>query len=252
MTAQHNHASPLAASVTLLSFGLLLGSPSSCSKPIPPAADNREVSPSAVSASPIGPLVGSSSVSAHTTHDPESSVLPADTGTTPTMAPAETESAPPLLDAHDNPLPQTEERPELSPSFERRLKLLVDAIAHNTPESALPAFFPKLAYVQVKAIKDPGSDWERRLVAAFRRNIAEYHRHLGPNAETVTFVRLDLPEAKVKWIKPGVEGNRVGYYRVTRAKLVVAKGDGREVVLELTSLISWRGEWYVVHLHGFE
>jgi hypothetical protein len=53
-------------------------------------------------------------------------------------------------------------------------------------------------------------------------------------------------------MKPGREGNKVGYYRVLRSKLRFTLPNGKERPLELTSLISWRGEWYVVHLHGFD
>ena len=53
-------------------------------------------------------------------------------------------------------------------------------------------------------------------------------------------------------MKPNSEGNRIGYYRVLRSRLKVNKPDGSEVALEITSMISWRGEWYVVHLHGFK
>jgi hypothetical protein len=53
-------------------------------------------------------------------------------------------------------------------------------------------------------------------------------------------------------MKPHSEGNKVGYFRVLRSKLLLGKPDGSELGLEVTSMISWRGEWYVVHLHGFE
>jgi hypothetical protein len=53
-------------------------------------------------------------------------------------------------------------------------------------------------------------------------------------------------------MKPGKEGNRLGYFRVLRSTLRFRLVNGTERAFELTSLISWRGEWYVVHLHGFE
>jgi hypothetical protein len=53
-------------------------------------------------------------------------------------------------------------------------------------------------------------------------------------------------------MKPGREGNAVGYYRALRSRLVVGTDEHARVPLEITSLISWRGEWYVVHLHGFK
>ena len=53
-------------------------------------------------------------------------------------------------------------------------------------------------------------------------------------------------------MKPGKEGNRLGYFRVLRSRLRFRLASGKERSFELTSLISWRGEWYVVHLHGFQ
>jgi hypothetical protein len=53
-------------------------------------------------------------------------------------------------------------------------------------------------------------------------------------------------------MKPHSEGNRIGYWRSTRNQLSYVDGKGKARTLEVTSLISWRGEWYVVHLHGFE
>lgn len=161
--------------------------------------------------------------------------------------------SPELYDDAGHVLPQTEDKPTAaSPSLNHRLTLLVRAIAEDNPELALPSFFPVEAYAQVKAIEKPERDWKRRLVAAFERNIHEYHRQLGADASQVQLARLEVPEAKIKWMKPGSEGNRVGYYRVVRSKLVVTKRNGRETALEVTSMISWRGQWYVVHLHGFE
>ena len=128
----------------------------------------------------------------------------------------------------------------------------MDAIRSDRPELALPAFFPVVAYQQVKAIAQPERDWEHRLVGAFKRNIAEYHKRLGPEPQAVTLLGIDVPEAQAKFMKPGSEGNRIGYHRVLRSKLRLAKADGTELPLEITSMISWRGEWYVVHLHGFK
>ncbi len=48
------------------------------------------------------------------------------------------------------------------------------------------------------------------------------------------------------------EGNAIGYHRVKRAHLVFRDGAGKERKLEITAMISWRGHWHVVHLHGFK
>jgi hypothetical protein len=162
------------------------------------------------------------------------------------------ELAPALLAADGTPLPQTRERPETSSAgFQRRLERLVDAIANDDPERALPAFFPRVAYQLVKAIPDPGRDWDTRLVRAFRRDIHDYHRLLGPDAAGARLAGIVLKDRAVRWMDPGAEGNRLGYYRVTRSSVQLRLANGATRELELTSLISWRGAWYVVHLHGF-
>jgi hypothetical protein len=104
----------------------------------------------------------------------------------------------------------------------------------------------------VKAVAQPARDWEARLVRAFERNIHEYHRALGADAAHAKFVGISVNEAAARFMKPGSEGNRLGYYRVLRSRLDFERADGKRQNFELTSLISWRGEWYVVHLHGFE
>ena len=103
----------------------------------------------------------------------------------------------------------------------------------------------------VKAIPNPGRDWDERLVRAFRRDIHAYHEQLGPDAAGARLEALVVNERAVRWMDPGSEGNRLGYHRVTRSRLQLRLPHGALQTLELTSLISWRGAWYVVHLHGF-
>jgi hypothetical protein len=167
--------------------------------------------------------------------------------------PAPSAAASPLLGPDDAPLPQTEDKPSTSSAaFRKNVELVAAAILSGDPTPAHRAFFPLVAYRQVKAIADPARDYERRLLASFDRDVREYHRVLGKDPSGVTFAGIDVPEARVEWMKPGREGNKVGYYRVLRSKLRFTLASGREKSFELTSLISWRGEWYVVHLHGFD
>jgi hypothetical protein len=159
----------------------------------------------------------------------------------------------PLLDDAGHPLPQTDTRPSTkTQTFEPRMRLLAHAIASGDFDSALPAFFPAVAYAQVKDIPQPEKDWRARLVAAFKRDLAEYRKKLGPDAAKAILVGLDVPEASARFMKPGSEGNRIGYYRVLRSKLVFRVPSGEEQSFAVTSMISWRGEWYVVHLKGFK
>jgi hypothetical protein len=229
-------------------FTLALGSFACARGGAPSPSASRAAAPHSSTPIPASaPPPASSSAAAADSAAPAASIAPA--ASAASLAPV-----PPALFAESGePLPQTDARPSAdSPHFRRNLELVVAAIANDDPARALPAFFPVVAYTQVKAIERPERDWKQRLIAAFERDIHEYHRALGPDAKGAVLARVEVPEAKVKWMKPGAEGNRVGYFRVLRSKLTLALDGGRERALEVTSLISWRGEWYVVHLSGFD
>lgn len=163
------------------------------------------------------------------------------------------ENTPKLLDESGKALDQTKDEPAVdSPAFKKRLDLLWRAIVADDPSIAEPAFFPVVAYEKVKDIEKPKGDWKHRLMKNFHRDIHAYHDKLGSEANAYELVGLDVDAKRVKWMEPGKEGNKLGYYRVTRSKLRYKDPSGSEKSLELTSLISWRGEWFVVHLHGFK
>ena len=147
-------------------------------------------------------------------------------------------------------LPQTRARPEPSGDpFDARVRALFDGIAQDDVAHAMPFFFPLSAYVQVKGIANPAADWKARLVAHYARDIHALHASLGPNAARARFVAADVPMDKARWVEPGEEYNRIGYFRVYGTKLR-GEIDGAPVTIDVTSLISWRGEWFVVHFTG--
>ncbi len=147
-------------------------------------------------------------------------------------------------------LPQTHARPEPEgDAFDARVRALFDGIAQDDVARAMPFFFPLTAYAQVKAIANPAADWRARLVAHYARDIHALHAKLGANASRARFVAADVPMDRARWVEPGEEYNRIGYFRVYGTKLR-GEIDGAPVSIDVTSLISWRGEWFVVHLTG--
>lgn len=167
---------------------------------------------------------------------------------------ASTPSASSQADAGVDPgtLPQTHDKPKASgAAFDARVAALFEGIVKDDPDVALPAFFPVTAYEQVKAIPSPASDWKHRLVAAYKRDIHALHKRLGDSAERAKFVRADVPDERARWVDPNEETNKLGYYRVYGTR-VIYEVDGKERGFDVSSLISWRGEWYVVHLTGFK
>jgi hypothetical protein len=149
-------------------------------------------------------------------------------------------------------LPQTRDRPRSStPGFDARAHALWDAIVSDDPDRALPAFFPVAAYKQVKAIPAPEADYKHRLLASFGRDIHRLHERLGSHAADATLAELEIASERARWVEPNEESNKIGYWRVFGSKLRYKVGENA-ASFDVSSLISWRGEWYVVHLSGFK
>jgi hypothetical protein len=146
-------------------------------------------------------------------------------------------------------LPQTMQFPSgTDPAFTAEMDALWQGIVADSVTPALSAFFPRTAYVQLKTgVADPSSDWQERLVADYGLDIGAAHALLGTDAAQATLVNVSVPEQYGHWIEPGVCANGIGYYEVPNARIVY-QVDGATRSVGIASMISWRGEWYVVHL----
>jgi hypothetical protein len=169
----------------------------------------------------------------------------------PSPSPVLTPSASPSASAtpiDPGLLPQTHVLPHTSdPMFQAGVQELWQAIVRDDPAQALPFFFPKSAYLQVKAISNASADYQNRLIAWYRLDIHAAHLLLGSQASSAQLVGVTVPQGQAVWITPGVEYNKGSYYRVYGTRLTYRIG-GRTASFGIFSLISWRGEWYVVHL----
>jgi hypothetical protein len=145
-------------------------------------------------------------------------------------------------------LPQTDEHPSASgTTFTAGVDDLWEAIRQDKPDLGLPFFFPRSAYLQVKAISDPAGDYQNRLIANFDDDVHSLHAQLGPNAANAKFVGITVPDDQAVLVQPGEESNKLSYWRVYGTTMQY-EVDGQTGSFPVTSLISWRGQWYVVHL----
>ncbi len=168
--------------------------------------------------------------------------------TTTTAAPTTTTAPPTSTTLDPGILPQTGVFPDASgPEFDARMSALWDGVVAGSVQPALPAFFPESAYVAVKAEGDPAADFTGRLLEEYGQDLAAAHALLGPNAAAATLVGVTVDSAYGHWVPPGTCFNRVGYFEVPNARVVYSVG-GRVSSFGIASMISWRGEWYVVHL----
>ena len=171
--------------------------------------------------------------------------------TTTTTAPPTTTTASTTTTTTTDPgaLPQTMQLPAATdPQFTAEMQALWQGVVQGSVTPALSAFFPKTAYVQLKTgIGDPAGDWQNRLVADYTLDLGAAHELLDPDPAQATFVSVSVPEQYAHWIPPGVCANGIGYYEVANSRVVYQVG-GVTKSFGVASLISWRGEWYVVHL----
>jgi hypothetical protein len=170
---------------------------------------------------------------------PSGAVTPASASPRPSGPPTALPVAPGAGD-----LPQTRAFPGTdSAAFHDAMQDLWLAVTTGNARLALPTFFPQAAYEKLKAIYDPGEDWDDRLWYDFTLDVGAAHRVVDPDAR---LVRVIVAGDDAAWVYPGVCANSIGYWHVDGARLVYRE-HGQERSIGIASLISWRGVWYVVH-----
>lgn len=190
-----------------------------------PAAATSGADTGGVPGAPSAPASAASTPSQPSTPPPASSTPSVDPGT----------------------LPQTKTMPtDTDPQFTAGVNALWQGIVDDNPQEAMPFFFPKSAYLQVKALSNPGADYENRLIGFYKLDIHAAHRLLGSDAKDAKLVGVSVPARAAEWILPGEEQNKLSYYRVYGSRLTYTEG-GKTKSFGLFSLISWRGQWYIVH-----
>jgi hypothetical protein len=165
-------------------------------------------------------------------------------GPPPSQRPAALLVAPPSAAA----LPQTPTLPSTTgTAFKNLIHDFWLAVTTGSPDYAKPAFFPEKAYQQVKAISDPAYDWQTRLWSEFTLDVKAVRPLVGRDARLLKVV---VPMQYAIWVPPGACYNAIGYWHVPGARVVYERG-GVTRSFGITSLISWRGDWYLVHLGAY-
>lgn len=138
--------------------------------------------------------------------------------------------------------------PTEGPELQDRARRLLEAIAKDDPERAEAFWFPKEPFIPLKDIKDPGKYWSQ-LHRTYAKDIHTLHkkRKKWDGAEFVKFEGWSHP----KWVKPGDEANKIGYYRAFHGKLRY-RIDGKEQEIDVHTIITWQGRWYITHLRKFK
>ena len=178
---------------------------------------------------------------------------PPQQATTTSLASTTTTLAMPTTTTIDvGQLPQTSTQPSAAdPAFQAKMAALLSAIEHGNPELSHPGFFPLNAYLQTKSGGGNDADWHLRLLANFDRDVLILHSRLDPTSAPLIFVGATV-EVAPAWISPGLEQNKGPYWRTLDAKITYrTRAAGPLLHQSVLCCISWRGQWYPIHLLSF-
>jgi hypothetical protein len=137
-----------------------------------------------------------------------------------------------------------EKPPLTSADLTERAEHLFRAIADDDPSRADDFFFPREPFVPLKDVQDPGR-YHAQLLATYHRDIHELHQKRKDWTEA-SFESFELGTPPT-WVAPGKEYNKIGYYRTFHGKLRY-RGNERTNEIDVGTIISWDGRWYVTHL----
>jgi len=139
-------------------------------------------------------------------------------------------------------------RPPVDERVQALGRALFAAVQRDDPSLAQECFFPRDAFLQVKAMQDPGRYWDR-LHRRFATDIHALHVSLEGMA-AAEFDHLELV-ARGGLVKPGEEGNKLAYWASRHSRLHYKLGEARKS-FEVRVMISWKDRWYVIHLSPFQ
>lgn len=132
-----------------------------------------------------------------------------------------------------------------SEDLDRRMRHLLEAIAHDEPALAADVLFPRDGYGMVRDAADPQKIWDTRVEAGFRRAIAHLHKRLT-GIERAKFVSFEIGRTIVQ-LTPKKNEFKKPLWRVKHSKLTFTI-DGKERHLDIAEMTAWRGAWYVTRL----
>jgi hypothetical protein len=135
-----------------------------------------------------------------------------------------------------------------SEELQARARGLFDAVVQNNAALGEDLWFPREPFLILKDIKEPGKYWDQ-LHRAFVKDVEKLHKK-RQSWEGAEFVKFE-PGSPPKWVKPGEEGNKIGYHRTVKGNLVY-KAEGKTHKLEVRVMISWQNRWYITHLGKFK
>lgn len=247
LSAQPNVSSRATRALSLVLLALPAACSSSGTGASPSGAASHAALHSAASApAPSASAPPSASADASASAEPSVSAEP-----TPKQA---LEGIDAGADVSDAALPYDPKNKVLPPAdsaeLQARAKQLFEAIVADDPPKGDGFWFPKEPFLPLKDVKGPDKYWDQ-LHRTFAADVRRYHKKGAKKGwADAKFVKFELG-SKPKWVPPGDEANKIGYYRSFHGKLRYEQG-GEARALDVHTVISWQGRWFITHLDDFK
>ena len=195
------------------------------------------------------PIASAASTVVASTAPPAASSAPAVASAAPATSPSA--SAPSASGASsDAPDPTWNLKNDQKPSaptddLTAKASHLFAAVQNDDATLAADFFFPRNAFLPVKDIGNPGKYWDQ-LFRTYNRDIHDLHVKHKAKMEGAQFVDIQAGSPP-KWVPPGEEANKIGYYRSFNAKLRYRVGEAYGH-FDVRVQITWQGKWFITHL----
>ena len=135
----------------------------------------------------------------------------------------------------------------IAPDLADRSRHLVEAIAKDDPLLAQDFVFPRDAYAASHDRSDASSVWDKRVLAAFGRDIHTLHKRIK-NSSHAAFIAFELGH-EVQQIQPKPKDFNRPLWRAKHSKITISI-DGKTDRIDVAEMMGWRGAWYVTRLRG--
>jgi hypothetical protein len=175
---------------------------------------------------------------------PDTADAAADAAPAPPPEPADAAPPPPAPAPDAGLVADNNVAPTQGEELTARARGLFEAIVKDEPARGEGFWFPREPFVPLKDVKEPGKYWDQ-LHRAYVNDIHKLHkaRKSWDGAEMIAFDGW----SRSKWVPPGDEANKIGYHRAFHGKIRY-RVDGVEDSVDVHTIITWQGRWYVTHL----
>ena len=132
-----------------------------------------------------------------------------------------------------------------------RMRQFYTGLRDNNNALCDKAFLPMMDYVALKQGGGNQADWRNRLMYHFHLQLAQLRKRFAASLPGSTYNGYRIPYSTAHTVRVGAEENKAPYWQVFMTTMAFHDKNGRGHNFTINTLISFRGEWWIVHVIGY-